>query len=67
MDRQAGSDVVILQGTFTTSVAELLVDLAYHPVESTSQVIPNVHISTGVYKTLLQPFSSLDGQTPFSA
>jgi hypothetical protein len=49
----------------TTSVAELLVDIAYHPVQSTAAALPNVHVSSGVYMTLFEPFKSLGGQAPF--
>jgi hypothetical protein len=55
----------VLQGTVTTSVAELLVDIAYHPVQSTAAALPNVHVSSGVYMTLFEPFKSLGGQAPF--
>jgi hypothetical protein len=51
----------------TTSVAELLVDVAYEPVASTVEALPNVHVSAGVYGTLFEPFKSLNGQAPYSA
>ncbi|EKM59890.1 uncharacterized protein PHACADRAFT_170488 [Phanerochaete carnosa HHB-10118-sp] len=56
---------LVFKGTHVESWQELLVDLHYVPVHAKDGHVWETHVSQGVYATLFEPFSTLDGQTPF--